>query len=101
MTFDPNDNITKLPQGKDHTSDYLEVKWRLCWFRDQCAGGTIETSLVTLDLDRETSAEVYVWNEATKRKEKVVKVAKGWCLFRATVTDGKGATATAHGSEGA
>lgn len=100
MTFDPNEHISKLPQGKDRSAEYLEVKWRLVWYRDQCEG-TIHTELVTLDLDRDVTAEVSVWNDQTKRKEKVQKTAKGWCLFKATVTDGKGASATAHGSESA
>jgi hypothetical protein len=101
MTFDPNDHISKLPQGKDKTAEYLEVKWRLVWFRDQCSEGTINTELVTLDLDRAVTAEVSVWNDQTRRKEKVQKTANGWCLFKATVADGKGGRATAHGSESA
>jgi hypothetical protein len=42
--FDPQPHLIKLPRKvKDHVTghyttvyeDYLEVKWRLCWFRDR------------------------------------------------------------------
>jgi hypothetical protein len=68
MSFDPTAKLTKL-QGKE----YLEVKWRLMWFRDVNKSGTIATELVSR-----------TENEA---------------VFRATVVDDQGASATAYGSE--
>src|SRR6266704_1283954 len=85
MTFDPNEYLMKL-QNKD----YLEVKWRLVWFRDIHPNGTIETEPITIDLDRETEEEVLVWNEEKHRKEKIIKRANGFALFRAVVKNGEG-----------
>jgi len=68
MAFNANEHLTRL-QGKD----YLEVKWRLVWFRDANKGGKIETELVS-----RTDTEA---------------------VFKATVTDDAGAVATAYGSE--
>ena len=94
MTFNPNEHLMQL-QGKD----YLPVAWRLCWYRDLCPEGSISTEMVTLDLDRETTEEISVWNDQTRRKEKVMKRANGFVIFRATVTDGRGGSATATKSE--
>lgn len=44
MTFNPKDYVMKM-QGKD----YLEVKWRIVWFRDTHPNGAITTDLVSLD----------------------------------------------------
>jgi len=55
--------------------------------------------LITLDLDRETQEEVYVWNSETQRSEKMIKRAKGYAMFKATVKDGKGGIATGYKSE--
>ena len=92
--FNPNEHLMQL-QGKD----YLPVAWRLCWYRDLCPEGTISTEMVMLDLDRETTEDVMVWNEQTRRKEKTQKRANGFVIFRATVTDGRGGSATATKSE--
>ncbi len=70
MVFNPNEHITKL-KGKD----YLEVKWRLVWFRDQYPHGNIETVLVHLDAE------------------------KGIALFKSSVSDGEGGHGEGHGSE--
>ena len=70
--FNPNEHLSKL-RGKN--GDYLEVKWRLVWFRDQCERGEIATQVVHLDLE------------------------KGVAVFKATVSDGQGGIATGHGSE--
>lgn len=98
MTFNPNEHLMQL-KSKNGNQDYLPVAWRLVWLRDVCPDATIHTELLHLDLDRETQAEVYVWNNDTKRSEKVTRKAKGIAVFKASVTDGKGATATATGSE--
>ena len=39
--FNPNEHIIKL-QGKE----YLEIKWRLLWFREEHPMGSIQTELV-------------------------------------------------------
>lgn len=49
---------------------YLPVQWRLVWFREQCPQGTIKTEMLHLDTE------------------------KGFCIFRATIEDGKGGSAT-------
>ena len=62
--FDPTSKVTKM-QGKD----YLEVKWRLVWFRAEHPKGGIFTEIVNED------------------------------LMKATITDGEGKVlATGHGS---
>lgn len=96
MAFNPNEHVMQL-QNKD----YLEVKWRLVWFRDLCPNGTIETEMLHLDLDREVTAEVMVWNNETRKKEKVIKQAKGYCVFHAIIKDGKGGVGTGTKSEAA
>jgi len=94
MTFNPNEHLMKL-SGKD----YLEVKWRLVWFRDLFPGGSIETEMLHLDLDRETEEEVMMWNDEKKRKEKVIKRAQGFAVFRAIAKDGQGGIGTGTKSE--
>jgi hypothetical protein len=103
MTFNAEKHLIEL-QGKA----YLEVKWRLVWFRLECPNGTIETEEVLVDLDREVEAEVPTGNwipnpnrPGKKMPEKVTKTAKGYARFRAVVTDGKGGSATATKSENA
>lgn len=66
--FDPNRYLTKV-KG----SDYLEVKWRLVWLRDQHPDATIETDLVS-----------HSGNHA---------------IFRAQITIPSGGSATGWGSE--
>src|SRR6266567_2925166 len=68
--FNPNERLTQL-KGKD----YLEVKWRLVWFRDQHPHGKITTELLNLDIER------------------------GLALFKATIDDGEGGEGCGHGSE--
>ena len=103
MTFNPEKHLMDL-NGKS----YLEVKWRLVWFRQECPNGTIDTEEVEVDLDREVEAEVPTGNwipnpnrPGKKMPERVVKTARGYARFRAVVTDGKGGRATATKSENA
>lgn len=42
MTFNASEHITKI-QGRE----YLEVKWRLVWFRDQHPAGSIATEIIS------------------------------------------------------
>jgi hypothetical protein len=82
--FDPKPYLIQLPRKvKDKATghwttiyeDYLEVKWRLCWFRDRYPHGTIETTEVCVDLER------------------------GYARYKAIVADGQGGTATGYGTE--
>src|SRR5882724_1029554 len=84
MTFDPQPHLIQLPRKvKDKATghwttvyeDYLEVKWRLCWFRDRYPHGVITTEEVCVDLER------------------------GYARYKATVEDGQGGTATGFGTE--
>jgi hypothetical protein len=103
MTFNAEKHLIEL-QGKA----YLEVKWRLVWFRQECPNGTIDTEEILVDLDREVEAEVPTGNwipnpnrPGKKMPEKIVKRDRGYARFRAVVTDGKGGRATATKSENA
>jgi hypothetical protein len=96
-TFNPNEHLIQIKSGKGDnakSSDYLQVMWRLVWFRAECPEGTIETEMLLLDLDKECEEEAYVWNAEKRRSEKVMKTAKGVAMFRAVVKDGKGGVAT-------
>ena len=44
MTFNPKDYVMDM-RGKD----YLEVKWRIVWFRDEHPRGSITTDLISTD----------------------------------------------------
>jgi len=103
MTFNAEKHLIEL-QGKA----YLEVKWRLVWFRSECPNGTIDTEEVLVDLDREVEAEIPTGNwipnpnrPGKKMPEKITRHDKGYARFRAVVTDGKGGRATATKSENA
>ena len=96
--FNPNEHIMQI-KNKNGSADYLPVQWRLVWFREHCPQGTIDTEELVVDLDRECEAEVYAWNQDTRRSEKTLKRAPGYARFRATVTDGKGGRATATKTE--
>ena len=96
--FNPAEHIMQIKSGKGN-NDYLPVQWRLVWFRTECPQGTIDTEEIIVDLDKECEAEIYAWNQDTRRSEKQLKRAPGYARFRAIVTDGKGGRATATKSE--
>ncbi len=96
--FNPNEHLRQIKSSQG-SQDYLDVKWRLVWFRELCPQGTIDTEEVEVDLDREMEAEVFVWNAERRRSEKVVKRASGYARYRAVVTDGNGGRATGTKSE--
>src|SRR5262245_20203861 len=84
MTFDPIGHCIKLPRrvkdektGKWETrlEDYLEVKWRLRWFRLEHPHGVVHT------------------------EERYVDPESGYARFKAAVSDGEGGSATGHGTE--
>ena len=95
--FDPREHLMQIKSGygdKAKSSDYLQVMWRLVWFRVECPEGSIETEIVLLDPDKECQEEASVWNPEKRRSEKVMKTACGIAVFKATVKDGKGGIAT-------
>lgn len=96
--FNPNEHLLQI-KNRGGAADYLPCQWRLVWFRSLCPNGTIETEVVHLDLDRETEEESFVWNNETRRSEKVMKRAPGFAVFRAVVKDGRGGVATGTKSE--
>jgi hypothetical protein len=98
FVFNPNDHLRQIKSGQT-SQDYLDVKWRLVWFRSLCPNGTIDTEELAYDLDREMTVEVYVYNQEKKRSERVQKTANGYARYRAIVTDGKGGRATGTKSE--
>ena len=98
QSFNPRDHLMQIGSG-NRAKDYLPVQWRLVWFREQCPEGTIKTKMVLLDLDRETEEEATVWNNETRRSEKVIKRANGFAVFYAVAKDGKGGIGTGTKSE--
>ena len=100
MTFNKEEHIMQIKSSKG-SSDYLPVAWRLVWFREKYPQGSIETEMLLLDLDKEVQEEAYVWNAEKRKNEKVLKMAKGIAIFRATVKDGIGGVATGTKQENA
>lgn len=96
--FNAREHLMML-KSKEGPKEYLPVQYRLVWFREACPQGTIETEEMQIDLDREMEEEAFAWNAEKKRSEKVIKRAKGYARFKATVTDGKGGRATGTKSE--
>lgn len=97
-TFNPNEHLIQIKSGQT-SKDYLQVQWRLVWFRSACPHGTIETEMLHLDIDRDTEEEAFAWNAEKRRSEKVIKHAKGFAIFRAIVKDGQGGIAMGTKSE--
>jgi hypothetical protein len=50
-TFDPTKYLVKL-RGKGGVSDYLEVKYRILWFRTEHPDGIIDTECIHMDETR-------------------------------------------------
>jgi hypothetical protein len=84
MVFDPRAHLIQLPRKeKDRATgqwvtrldDYLEVRWRVLWFRQDHPHGLIISEEVRIDLD------------------------KGYARYRAVVVDSAGGKAIAHGTE--
>ncbi len=99
-SFNPNEHLRKIKSGNS-SQDYLDVKWRLVWFRERYPHGRIETQELAYDLDREVEAEGFAWNPETRRSERVIKKARGYARYRAIVEDGEGGKATGTKSENA
>lgn len=96
--FNPSEHMMQIKSGQT-SKDYLPVQWRLVWFRTAFPHGTIETEMLHLDMDRDTEEDGYAWNAERRRSEKIVKQAKGFCVFRAVVKDGVGGVAVGTKSE--
>ena len=84
MVFDPAAHLIQLPKRvKDKATGqwttvqeaYLEVRWRVLWFRQDHPHGLIISEEVRVDLD------------------------KGYARYRAVVVDSAGGQAIAHGTE--
>jgi hypothetical protein len=84
MTFDPKAHLIQLPRKeKDRLTgqwttrydDYLEVRWRVLWFRHDHPHGLIISEEVRVDVD------------------------KGYARYRTVVVDSAGGKAIAHGTE--
>src|SRR5262245_57400774 len=82
--FDPRIKLIHLPrrvkdpqtgQWVTRLDEYLEVKWRLVWFRERYPHGAVETEFLHLDWDQ------------------------GLAICKATVGDGEGGLATGTGTE--
>jgi hypothetical protein len=82
--FDPKAHLIQLPRRvKDPTTgqwvtrqdEYLEVRWRVCWFRERYPHGSITTEAMSIE-----------WEP-------------GIAIYKATVEDGEGGKATATGTE--
>lgn len=67
--FNPREHLVNI-RGK---GEYLEVKWRLVWFRSEHPDGIIETQ--------------------------AIEIGEGYAIFKATVSIPGGGSATGYGSE--
>lgn len=92
-SFNPGEHLMNVGTQKKPRL-YLEVKWRLVWFREQCPEATIETEIIHLDLDKEVSAETKEWNDKTGKMEKVIKHGTGLAVVKAVVKMPNGAMST-------
>lgn len=75
QAFDPVRYLTKL-SGKD----YLEVKWRLVWFRTACPLGAIETECVYQDDKRavfKAIVRAHTWQDGDTTVKDVPMMATG------------------------
>lgn len=100
VNFNPSEHLMNIGTQKKPRM-YLEVKYRLVWLREQEPDATIETEILSLDLDREVTAVVSEWDETQGKTVKVVKRGKGLVIFKATVRLPSGAMATGTKMENA
>jgi len=106
-TFDPNEHLmyltrwTKDEKGKSVMvkDEYLEVKWRLVWFRNAYPQGTIETQEMVVDLDKEVTVTRKKWNDSLKRNEEYTVTGIGYARIKAIVKTGEGGIATGTKTE--
>jgi hypothetical protein len=81
--FDPSKHLRTL-RGRGGNSDYLDVKYRIEWFRSACPQGSIKTWCDQLDLDR-----------PAQKKD----ASPGFAMFKCRVRDGNGAESWGYGTE--
>lgn len=91
--FNPEAHVMYIKQGNANLP-YLEVKYRILWFRSEYPNGVISTEIIELDHDVEVEKDKYVWIEEKKRKIMLPTKAKGRAVVRATVSNGVGGVAT-------
>jgi hypothetical protein len=84
-TFNPNDHLLQI-KNKGGSADYLPVQYRLVWVHSENPR-EFEITILSeiIEPDRITKEEVYVWNNETRRSEKVVKEAPGWARYHVRV----------------
>jgi len=95
--FNPNRHIVQI-KTKDGPKPYLPIEYRITWFRLACPHGTILTELITHEPDKEVSAPYQKKNEQTGKYETLTRRATGYCVFKATISDGDGGAATGYES---
>jgi hypothetical protein len=98
LEFNPREHLMTI-KNKQGAVDYLPVQWRLVWFRTQCPEGTIATEVIHLDLDKAVESEIMQWDNQARTMKPVTKQGVGVAVFKATITDGHGGSATGYGSE--
>jgi len=49
--FDPSEHMRQLRNRSGQVSDYLDVRWRIVWFRGDFPSGTIDTEMLRLSDD--------------------------------------------------
>lgn len=92
--YNPADHMMQLGD-----KEYLTADHRIQWFRMEYPEGTIETKEVVVDLDRVCEKEVWEFNPQTRKKEKVLKQAKGYARFYCVAKTGKGGIGTGTKTE--
>ncbi|SRR6266849_2209204 len=97
--FDPKPYIIQLKTRDKGSKDYLPVQWRLVWFRSKYPNGIIKTKPILIDLNMDTEAESFKWNEEKRRSEKVIIRAKGFASFHAHIETGEGGIGEGSKSE--
>ncbi len=100
VNFNPSEHLMNIGTQKKPRM-YLEVKYRLVWLREEHPEATIETEIISLDLDREVTAIVSEWDEKQGKMVKVTKHGTGLVIFKATIKLPNGAIGTGTKMENA
>lgn len=98
--FDPREHLIDIGFG-NNKAKYLQVQWRLVWFRKFCPQGKIRSIEVEIDLNRPVSAIVKKWDANARRMMDVKVDAFGYARYKAIVEDGRGGYAEATKTENA
>lgn len=105
LDFNPAEHLMQIGFGQNK-QDYLQVQWRLAWFRALCPHGKVLTEIAHLDLDRPVEAWKDKWVDdptrpGKKKAQKEKVLGQGIAIFKAVVEDGQGGIGTGHGMENA